>query len=212
MASSCSLLSSVMLLFIIIFFSFSEANEILVGGKTDSWKIPSSQSQTLNKWAEKCRFNIEDTLVMQFDPKKDSVLQVNKTDYVTCNTSNPIVVYRNETVMIVLLRSGPFYFISGAKGHCQQGQKMTVVVLSDIHTYKGSSPAVAPSPVVSRGGPAIAPSPVVFGDGPAVSPSPVVFHVAPAVARTGAVSGLRSSVFNGPLFLAFGSLLLEMVF
>ena len=81
----------------------------------------------------------------------------------------------------MLDRSGPFYFISGAKGHCEQGQKMIIVVLSGIHTFSGVSPA---------------PSPVEY-HGPNAAPSP-----------TSGVSGLRSGVY-GSLFLVLGSLLLR---
>ncbi|KAF9612653.1 hypothetical protein IFM89_003128 [Coptis chinensis] len=189
MASTSSLLFSLVLIF--IFFGFSQANDILVGGKTDSWKIPSSQSESLNKWAEKARFMIGDALVLKFDPEKDSVLQVSRKHYVSCSTKNPIVVYKNATTMIVLDKSGPFYFISGAEGHCEQGQKMIVVVLSEVHTFRqfrGISPARAPSP---------SPSP---------SPSPIGFE-GPAVAPTSGVSGLRSSL----LFVMLGSLLLRVV-
>lgn len=47
---------------VLLLFSFSEAKEILVGGKTDAWKIPSSQSDSLNQWAGSSRFRIGDSL------------------------------------------------------------------------------------------------------------------------------------------------------
>lgn len=49
----------------ILFFSllsFTEARDHLVGGKTNSWKIPSSESDSLNRWAEKTRFLVGDSL------------------------------------------------------------------------------------------------------------------------------------------------------
>lgn len=58
LASSSLVLTSLVLFSI----SFCEARDILVGGKTDSWKIPSSQSDSLNQWAEKTRFQIGDSL------------------------------------------------------------------------------------------------------------------------------------------------------
>ncbi|PIA45866.1 hypothetical protein AQUCO_01600248v1 [Aquilegia coerulea] len=168
-SSSNYVLSS--FIFFFILFSFTQANDVLLGGKTDSWKIPSSPSESLNKWTQKARFVMGDALVLHYNPKKDSVLQVNRKDYLTCNTSNPMTKYKNETTMILFDRSGPFYFISGAKGHCEKGQKMIVVVLSEIHTVrekkKGISPA--PSPIEYA-----AASPMVFDhfDAPAVAPSP----------------------------------------
>ncbi|KAJ6743852.1 BLUE COPPER PROTEIN [Salix viminalis] len=112
------------------FVGLSQAKDVLVGGKTDAWKIPSSESSdSLNKWAEEARFLVGDSLVWKYDGQKDSVLQV--------------------------MKERPFYFISGAQGHCEKGQKLAVVVLSQKHRYTGISPS---------------PSPAEF-DGPAVAPT-----------------------------------------
>ncbi|MBA0658037.1 hypothetical protein Goklo_010278 [Gossypium klotzschianum] len=138
-----------------LFLSFTEAKEILVGGKTDAWKIPSSESDSLNRWAEKSRFRIGDSLVWKYDGGKDSVLQVTKEAYASCNTSNSIAEYKDGNTKVKLDRSGPFYFISGAKGYCEQGQKLHVVVLSQKHRYTGISPAPSPAEIE---GPAIAPT------------------------------------------------------
>ncbi|XP_011036692.1 PREDICTED: early nodulin-like protein 1 [Populus euphratica] len=136
----------------------SQAKDLLVGGKTDAWKIPSSESDSLNKWAGKARFLIGDSLVWKYDGQKDSVLQVTKEAYAACNTTNPIEEYKDGNTKVKLDRSGPFYFISGAEGHCEKGQKIVVVVLSEKHTQVGNhvgSPA--PSPVEFEG-PAVAPT------------------------------------------------------
>jgi hypothetical protein len=59
MAGYSRAISAFVLLFVL---SYSEAREIMVGGKTDAWKIPSSQSDSLNQWAEGSRFLIGDSL------------------------------------------------------------------------------------------------------------------------------------------------------
>ncbi|KAE8056262.1 hypothetical protein FH972_013049 [Carpinus fangiana] len=138
---------------VLLLFSFSEAKEVLVGGKSDAWKIPSSQSDSLNQWAGSSRFRIGDSLVWKYDGAKDSVLLVSKEDYANCNTSNPIEEHKDGNTKVKLDRSGAFYFISGAEGHCQKGQKLVVVVLSPRHAV--ISPA--PSPVEFEG-PAVAPT------------------------------------------------------
>ncbi|KAJ6914323.1 hypothetical protein NC651_016556 [Populus alba x Populus x berolinensis] len=138
-----------------LFVTFTEARDIMVGGKNYSWKIPSSESDSLNKWAESSRFRVGDTLVWTYDPKKDSVLQVIKKDYETCNTSSPLVTYKDGNTKVKLDKSGPYYFISGADGHCEQGQKLITVVMSMRSHFMGISPA--PSPV-EFGGPAVAPT------------------------------------------------------
>ncbi|KAJ7958487.1 early nodulin-like protein 1 [Quillaja saponaria] len=147
---------SVSLLFVFLLLSFSEAREILVGGKPSSWKIPSSESDSLNQWAGKIRFKVGDFLVWKYESGKDSVLQVSKEDYINCITSKPIKEYNDGKTKLELDRHGAFYFISGAKGHCEEGQKLIVVVMSPRHR----SPAISP-----------APSPAEF-QGPAVAPSP----------------------------------------
>ncbi|KAF2313030.1 hypothetical protein GH714_008814 [Hevea brasiliensis] len=154
MACFQRVVTSSLLLMITLLLGFSEAKEILIGGKTDAWKIPSSESDSLNNWAESARFRIGDSLVWKYDSQKDSVLQVTREAYLSCNTSNPIEEHNGNT-KVKLDRSGPFYFISGAGGHCVKGQKLIVVVLSQRHRYTGISPA--PSPEEFEG-PAVAPT------------------------------------------------------
>ncbi|XVF89406.1 hypothetical protein PTKIN_Ptkin19aG0127800 [Pterospermum kingtungense] len=157
MAAFSRRLTSSLVLFC-LFLSFTEAKEILVGGKTDAWKIPSSESDSLNKWAEKSRFRIGDSLVWKYDGAKDSVLQVTKEAYTSCNTSDPIAEYKDGKTKVKLERSGSYFFISGANAHCEQGQKLHLVVMSPKHRYRtGISPA--PSPAELYEAPAIAPSP-----------------------------------------------------
>ncbi|KAL9442872.1 hypothetical protein AB3S75_016269 [Citrus x aurantiifolia] len=151
LASSSLVLTSLVLFSI----SFCEARDILVGGKTDSWKIPSSQSDSLNQWAEKTRFQIGDSLVWKYDATRDSVLQVTKEAYLSCNTSSPFAEYRDGNTKVKLNKSGPFYFISGTKGSCEKGQKLIVVVMSSRRRYTGISPAPAP---MEFDGPAVAPT------------------------------------------------------
>jgi len=59
---------------VVLFFSYSSAaKEILVGGKTDAWKIPSSQSDSLNQWAGSSRFRIGDSLGKKKKPLSSSI-------------------------------------------------------------------------------------------------------------------------------------------
>lgn len=90
--------------------------------------------------------------VWKYDGSKDSVVEVSKEDYEKCNTSSPIAEYKDGNTKVTLDRSGPFYFISGAAGHCEKGQKLAVVVISPRHRR---SIAPAPAPVE---GPAVAPT------------------------------------------------------
>ncbi|XP_050219828.1 early nodulin-like protein 13 [Mercurialis annua] len=147
---------SSLLLIIALCFSLSEAKDILIGGKSDAWKVPSSEADSLNKWAESSRFRIDDSLVWKYDGQKDSVLEVSKEDYLSCNVSNPIAEYKNGNTKVKLERAGPYYFISGAEGHCVKGQKMIVTVLSPRHRrFTGIAPAPSPAEI---DGPAVPPT------------------------------------------------------
>ncbi|XP_058114054.1 early nodulin-like protein 15 [Magnolia sinica] len=173
MASARALTSSLIFISFLL-FSLSEAKDFLVGGKTNAWQIPSSPSDSLNQWAEANRFQIGDSLVWKFDGEKDSVLQVTREGYQSCNVSNPIAAHKGGNVVVKLDRSGPFYFISGAGGHCENGQKLIVVVISEVRG--GGFFSISP-----------APSPMEF-DGPAVAPTSSAHGL--AVWRGGFVSSL----------------------
>ena len=93
--------------------------------------------------------------VFKYDGEKDSVLQVTRGDYLNCNTSSPIEEYKDGNTKVKLNKPGPFYFISGTKGHCEKGQKLIVVVMSPRNRYIGVSPAPSPAELEA---PAVAPT------------------------------------------------------
>ncbi|KAF1859734.1 hypothetical protein Lal_00010318 [Lupinus albus] len=72
--------------------------------------------------------------------QNDSVLTVDKKDYINCDTSNPITVFDNGKSILNLDMSGPFYFISGTEDHCTNGQKLLVEVMSPHPIPKSSPP------------------------------------------------------------------------
>jgi len=61
MAAYSSVSASLLLIFFLL-FGLSVAREILVGGKTDAWRIPASESDSLNQWAQRSRFQVGDSL------------------------------------------------------------------------------------------------------------------------------------------------------
>ncbi|OIW09298.1 hypothetical protein TanjilG_01269 [Lupinus angustifolius] len=137
-----------LLLLFLLFGLSASSKEILIGGKVDAWKIPSSSSDFLNQWAERSRFQVGDRLVWKYEGGKDSVLRVGREDYANCSTSNPIKEYNDGNTKVKLDHPGPFYFISGAKGHCEKGQKLIVMVITPRGTNTGIS--IAPSPAPSQ--------------------------------------------------------------
>ncbi|CAH8321183.1 unnamed protein product [Eruca vesicaria subsp. sativa] len=93
-------------------------------------------------------------MIWKYDGEKDSVLQVTKEAYINCNTTNPAASYSNGDTKVKLESSGPFFFISGSKSNCVQGEKLHIVVMSSRgghHTggfFTGSAPSPAPSPAL----------------------------------------------------------------
>ncbi|XP_009398652.2 early nodulin-like protein 14 [Musa acuminata AAA Group] len=155
MASSrSSSLVCIALLFVSI--TSSEARDFLVGGNVNAWRVPPTTTDSLNQWAEKNRFQVGDSLVWRYDAGKDSVLQVTREAYLSCKKTSPIAEHKNGATVVELHRSGAYYFISGAEGACEEGEKLIVVVMSERHSLRGLAPA--PSPAEYSEGPAIAPT------------------------------------------------------
>ncbi|KAG6430824.1 hypothetical protein SASPL_108897 [Salvia splendens] len=128
------------------FMIFSEAREFHVVDDKASWQIPASPG-AYDKWAQKNRFLIGDSIVFKYDKKLDSLVKVSEADYKTCSRSHPIKSYNDGNTKITLEKSGPVFLISGADGHCEKGQKVEIRVLSANHHHG----AAAPSPSVRNG-------------------------------------------------------------
>jgi len=121
----------------------------------------------------------------KYNKGSDSVLVVNKQDYDSCDTKNPIYKMDDGESTFSLKKTGPFYFISGV--NCQNGEKFMVVVFCPHHHHEHQgpslSPAVAPvssptpsplwnSPAYSQPSASNAPSPSIAGwTAPSQSPS-----------------------------------------
>ncbi|KAF5766610.1 putative Phytocyanin domain, cupredoxin [Helianthus annuus] len=130
----------------------SKAFNLTVGGK-DGWTL--HPSEAYDHWSGRLRFNVNDNLHFKYNGGSDSVMEVNRGDYGSCNTNNPITTLTGSgDSFFNLNRSGPFYFISGNKSNCDQGQKLTVVVLSPRKNQTPPTIALAPgsfSPVPAGG-------------------------------------------------------------
>ncbi|GJN17681.1 hypothetical protein PR202_gb04770 [Eleusine coracana subsp. coracana] len=125
----------------------SEAHVFYAGGR-DGWVVDPAESY--NHWAERNRFQVNDTIVFTYDEAANSVLLVTEQDYDACNTRSP--VRRLEAAgaggsAFRFDRSGPFFFISGDEDRCQKGQKLYVIVMAPRATTR---PAPAPGPGYSQ--------------------------------------------------------------
>ncbi|KAI4363840.1 hypothetical protein MLD38_020007 [Melastoma candidum] len=117
----------VLVLIVMVVLPRCDGREFVVGGK-DGWV--SRPSECYNHWAERNRFQVNDTLLFKYGKGNDSVLVVSKNDYYTCNTANPIQSLADGNSIFRFDRSGPFYFISGIPDHCNAGQRLPIVVLA----------------------------------------------------------------------------------
>ncbi|KAG8046885.1 hypothetical protein GUJ93_ZPchr0008g11589 [Zizania palustris] len=168
----------------------AEAKDLVVGGGGGGWKVP-AQADALNKWAQVTRFQVGDNLVFRFDGAADAVLEVTKDDYGRCSTASPVATYKAAGgATVPLTRSGAHYFVSGAPGSCDKGERLIVVVMSDKHGGRSHGvSAQAPAPVPESQ------SPIAAGIAPAPAPA-----TAPAPAPESGDAG--RTVASGGLLLA----------
>ncbi|XP_042505629.1 early nodulin-like protein 3 [Macadamia integrifolia] len=127
-----------------------DATDFKVGG-AKGWTVPADpNTNTYNQWAESNRFQMGDSLLFIYPSDKDSVLQVNKDDYDSCNSTSPIKSFKDGNSSFKFDKNGPYYFISGVPENCQKNEKMVIVVMADRSNQSSStndtSSASPPSP------------------------------------------------------------------
>ncbi|KAH9310605.1 hypothetical protein KI387_025640, partial [Taxus chinensis] len=112
-----------------------------VGGPRGWFEPSGSETETYNQWAERNRFQVNDTLSFKYKAGQDSVLWVKKEAYDSCDTSKPIASYEDGNTVFKLTNSGAFFFISGFPGHCAHGQKVIVAVLGPPPAHSSFPPS-----------------------------------------------------------------------
>ena len=135
----------------------------------------------------------------------DSVLEVTRNDYNRCSTAAPLATHKSAaggSATVPLPRSGPYYFVGGAPGSCQKGERLVLVVMSEKHSrgrLRGLAPVPAPAPAAEAESPLAA----SFIGGPAAAPAP-----ATGAARRTASAGtstllLGAAAILGPLLVGW---------
>ncbi|XP_051128584.1 stellacyanin-like [Andrographis paniculata] len=137
--SSCLLLTALFF----FFFNLCDCTEFQVG-ETTGWTVPPrNDTEFYNNWASAKRFTIGDTIRFSYG-KKDSVMEVSKRDYEDCNSTRPNYFSNTGDTIFALNRSGRSYFISGTAGHCRNGQRMVVwVITQQDHSHAARSSAAS---------------------------------------------------------------------
>ncbi|KAL6579207.1 hypothetical protein OROMI_009423 [Orobanche minor] len=125
-------------------------------GDLASWGIPiSSDSRIYVNWSKNHNLHNGDSLFFLYPPSQDSVIQVTRESYNSCNLKDPILYMNNGNSLFNITRPGDYYFTSGVEGHCKKSQKLHIFVYGN-GSSTADSPAYGPS--------AYAPSnPTVFG-------------------------------------------------
>ncbi|GMH11070.1 hypothetical protein Nepgr_012911 [Nepenthes gracilis] len=186
---------------LMVFLGSSEGRRFYVGSR-DGWVV--SPYESYNHWAERNRFQVNDTLFFKYKKERDSVLVVTMENYYKCNATRPLKSLTEGDSELKLDRSGPFFFISGNADHCGRGQKLIVTVLAVRHrappAAPSPSPSLSPSPPAQTPGaasptvvqpPANAPSGV---EAPSPAPAPAASHAASFGGSVGLVLGLAGGV------------------
>ncbi|XP_051128875.1 early nodulin-like protein 1 [Andrographis paniculata] len=159
--------------------SSSRAHEFPVG-----WVV--RPAEPYPHWAERLRFQVNDTLRFKYNKDSDTVAVVNSGDYAQCSAGNPLVQLAGGNSVFKFDRSGPFFFITGNKSNCAQGQKLIIVVLAVRSPPPpppvAAAPAPAPAPTGRNAPPKEGSSGGGGGGGSPHTPSAAV-AVAPASSR-----------------------------
>ncbi|KAJ9680539.1 hypothetical protein PVL29_019763 [Vitis rotundifolia] len=96
-------------------------------------------------WASGQTFTVGDYLVFTYG-STHSVDQVTQTNYDNCGTSNPTKSYSGGSNTIALTTSGSMYFLCPTIGHCSQGMKLAISVVSNSGSTSPPSNSSSPSP------------------------------------------------------------------
>ncbi|KAK7356507.1 hypothetical protein VNO80_15780 [Phaseolus coccineus] len=127
------------LLFCLATITFKCSATTYTVGDSSGWDI----STNLDTWIADKMFKVGDALVFQYSSGQ-SVEEVTKENYDTCNTTNVLATYGNGNTTVPLTRGGDRYFVSGNKLYCLGGMKLHVHVEGDD---KSLAPTIAPKAV-----------------------------------------------------------------
>ncbi|KAM7271521.1 hypothetical protein ACFE04_030735 [Oxalis oulophora] len=167
------------LAFSALLIEIAMATNYTVGSPSGSW----DQTTNLATWASSKNFTVGDNLLFQYGGMH-SVLEVSKTDYDSCSTSNPIQSDSSGSTLVPLSSTGKRYFICGTAGHCGMGMKVEIDTLAASTSPPPSpaTPATSPAPSVTTPATPPAPSVATPATPPASGPATPATSPAPGAA------------------------------
>ncbi|GLT25901.1 hypothetical protein SLA2020_010010 [Shorea laevis] len=151
------------------------ATNYTVGGPSGGWDT----STDLQTWASSQTFSAGDNLIFQYTPNHD-VLEVTKSEYDNCQSSNALQSYNDGYTIIPLTSAGKRYFICGTTGHCLQGMKVEIDTQASSTTPQPAAASPLATPVSAPTPKASTPAPRASSLSPSESPIPVDAVIPPS--------------------------------
>ncbi|KAF8663285.1 hypothetical protein HU200_055895 [Digitaria exilis] len=130
-----------MLAVLLAAISGADGRDFHVGGR-GRWAP--NPAEPFNAWAERNRFQVNDTLVFRYNKDVDAVLVVTPSHYDACNTTDPTLRLAGGDSRFTFTASGPYFFISADEGRCKAGERLIVVVLAVRNNNNTPSPSLSP--------------------------------------------------------------------
>jgi len=131
-------LSMAMMMVLVFPYNCMAKTNYTVGG-SQQWNLGVNYAT----WATGKTFREGDSLIFKYTTVHD-VLEVSKSAYDSCSTTNPTATNQGGSTTIVLASIGNRYFICGTAGHCAGGMKLAITVAAAAVSTTG--PATSPPP------------------------------------------------------------------
>ncbi|XP_045817064.1 umecyanin-like [Trifolium pratense] len=155
----------------------TEAVDHLVGGSPGWFSTPPGGAKFYSDWASNATFKVNDVLVFHFATGAHTVAEISKADFDNCNVNQNTQAITTSPARVTLNKTGDFYFTCTIQDHCNNGQKLSVKVVSASSSpapAQGPSPpsSTTPSPTPPSSGTTPtppSPTPPVSGDTPSPS-------------------------------------------
>ncbi|XP_010425458.1 PREDICTED: mavicyanin-like [Camelina sativa] len=110
------------------------AAQHVIGG-SQGWE----QSVDFDSWASDQSFKVGDQLVFKYSGLHSVVELGSETAYKSCDVGTPVNSLSSGNDVVKLSKTGTRYFACGTVGHCEQGMKIKVNVVSS-DSKSASSP------------------------------------------------------------------------
>lgn len=139
-------LSMAMMMIMVLPYNCMAGTNYTVGGNRQ-WNLGVDYAT----WATGKSFSVGDSLIFKYTTDHD-VLEVTKSAYDSCSTSNPTATEKGGSTTILLGSAGNKYFICGTAGHCAGGMKLAIIVAAAAPTTGSATtppPTSTKSPTVS---------------------------------------------------------------